>query len=268
MATKKIIGGNSNKSILAQMPWDKVLDAGTYDKYCNIRVFPELMQLFNKITLKRNEEGLISATNTLEEIRRMVEAEELRFNCGTIVSYFTMGKIFQLIKCPKRADLLAKSQTVDSRFATNVPLFMSAFKELRNVQYSKWDLEDPGLKILVDSECYSLIEYSGSTINWTNEKLIQLGIDMRTFSKGSKRAGEVDSIKSYRTNNTGDEDFDSLPKHVRRLITQIWAFEPSIASEYAIRNLTDIDAPAEPLITTELFEKPKKKEKVNESIEW
>ncbi len=254
--------GSKSICALAGINWSKPIDVE--DKYAmafyrNSNTFPELMVLFNQITLVRNDDGLISATLTLQKMRDMVESAQLRFRDGTVVTTDIMGSILKLIKFKSRSELLVGTQVANTRWASNVPLFMSAFKEYRNVKYSEWDFSDPKLSVLIDAECLSMIECLGTIIEWKDDYLVELGEKMRTTGKGV-----MDGLTSFKANKTKDEEFDLLPNMVKRLITQVWAFAPSIASEYAIRNLADIDAPAVPLVGVTLFVKKPAQTETNE----
>ncbi len=257
--------GSKFKSILGSLPWDKALSEENLAKYCQTGMFPELMRFLNKIELVRADSGLISATLTLAKFRDKVERGEVKFDDGTLVTVQTFGSIISILTIP-RGKLYPsgpnKGQVYRTRYAGNVPLFLSVFKEFRNVKYKDWDLTDPKLELLTGAECMSMLKLAGTKIEWTSEQILDFSTRMRTAIKGG-----VANMNSYKTNTIGETDFDELHPHVKRLITQVWCFQPHIVSEFAIRNLEDIDAPAVPLVDYEILNTKIKTDKVEE-IQW
>ncbi len=151
------------------------------------------------------------------------------------------------------------------RYAGNVPLFISAFKQYRDLQYSEWELSE--LHLVTDKYNVELFEWVGVDILYTAEELQELSLAMRTDATG-KQKGKPAPASSFNTRKTDNFEFNELPKFVKLLICQTWAYQPTCASAFAIRNLQDIDAPAVPLISTELFSPKPKKLVQEEEVKW
>ena len=254
MATRSF-GPNRNTFSLANLDWHGGFNDDTLEHFRNPKVLPALMTLINQIQLIRTEGGLVSTTLTLDLLKERVQDCDFRFDCGTIVDSNTFGRILEFIRFAPRGKILGSgSQNVgaNARYAGNIPLFMSVFKDLRGVKYSAWDLTDPKLAVVVDKYNYEVLEYVGGSFDWTATEFLELGTLMRT-QKGGKTPGRVEPASSYSKRVTGDNDFDALPIHVKMLLTQLWLYQPSINNPLAIRNLHDIDAAAEPLINIDMF---------------
>lgn len=222
-------------------------------------VMPAIMALLNKIKLVRAEGGLISTTGTVDLLRETIANREFEFDSGKPVTGPEMKAIFDVISTNARGSIYgfkgSQLLPANSRWAGNVPLFLSAFKEFRNTKYSEWDLSDPKLELVTDKNNLAVFSFIGEDMGWDNEQLLEFGKLMRTSGKG-----DLGSKALFKTNRTGlDPDFDSLPTLVKLMLTQQWAYQYGVPSKYAIISLTDIDAECvPPLIETEanLFDKP------------
>lgn len=262
---------------LESLPLDKPIEKDTTMQYWrNPKVLPAIMTLLNKIQLVRNSDGLISTTETLAALRALISAAEFEFDSGKPVTADEMKSIFDFLTYSARGEMFIQVKTqLESqsiRWAGNVPLFLSAFKEYRGVKYSEWDLTDPRLSLVVDRPNLELFGYIGLEHEWSKEDLISLGTQMRTTQSG-KSVGKINSLNSYLTNKirTAESmEFDQLPKYVKMLLCQTWAYQPGLGNKYAILDLNNIDAETvEPLIATAdtLFDKPVETKKVRD-LDW
>ena len=275
MATKFPTKRLSSSFNLETLPLSKEIDKDTTLQYWrNPSVLPTIMALLNKIQLIRDSEGLISTTATLTALRAAVEGREFEFASGKPVEPNEMKTIFDFLAYPARGEMFIqiKNQLEPQsiRWAGNVPLFISAFKEYRNVKYSEWDLSDPKLSLVTDRLNLEVFGYIGLEHQWSKEDLIDISRAMRT-GKSGKAAGVISNPNTYITNKTGTYfEFDGLPKYVKQLLCQTWAYQPGLGNKYAILDLNNIDAETvEPLIATAdtLFDKPVETKKVRD-LDW
>lgn len=276
MVPKRTFGAKATAKpfSLASLPWDDLWedskDNVNLQYFIGPKVLPALMAFLSaNITLSRTEGGLVSITNTLAGLRAKVDAGGVRFDCGTVVTPAQMNNIFRMLRHKNRSEILGvggQTAPQNIRFAANVPLFMSAFKEYRGIQYKDWDLTDEKLSIVVDPQMIELLELVGSDFEWSNDELVQLSIEARTH-KGGKTPGKVLSVGVFQFRSVADEEFHSLPLFVKQALCRHWVFNPQHPNPLGISNMEDIDAPSTSLIELDLIPKPKKISKVEE-LTW
>ena len=221
-------------------------------------VLPQLMALLaSQIKLKRNASNKFSFKETLVALLGQIDRDEITFSDGTPLDKHTMKGILVYLKTTPRGCILPVAAKQCSpkwaRYATGVPLFLSAFKEYRDVQYSEWDWSEPRAYIgtVLEEDYVILAGYitSGWRCPWTTEELLAFTKIAEVVKSGKtegrvRKLGELTSFSAV-----GDYDFDALKdiRWLRPLLCQTWVFQPHIASKYAITNLPDIDTPAAPL---------------------
>lgn len=240
---------------LSQLDWYNFEDKLEYFRYP--RVLPDLMLLLNKIKLVRNENGLISTTLTLAALRQEVELGQFRFDDGTQIDTQTFGSILGFLRFSPRGQIISgKTQTEETmrRWGANVPLFWSAFKQLRSVKYSEWDLTDEKLEIVLDKYNLDWLSYYKAEFEWDDEELVNLSQQMRT-NIGGKTPGKLHPIKSYEHKRTEDPVFNKLPVHVKLNLCDQWLFNKEYSSPYGLRNLKDMDLPNVSILHKEVFDK-------------
>lgn len=224
-------------------------------------VLPQLMAFLGGkgITLIRNSEGKVSIAATLRGLNEVFESSQLRFDKGGECTPQMLAGILAFLVHPSRKNILpdGASQVKPEwvRFGSAVPLFMSAFKEFRNLKYSEWDLKDELIHLIVSPDMLELMKFNGAEVGWDNETLCEYREIARTVKTGAK-AGTLRHINSTTSiSKVGDNEFDSLPKFVKLALCQTWVWQPSMYTPMGIYNINDIDAKQEPLVSTEVFKK-------------
>lgn len=264
MITRKI--GFGSKTI-SNLNWESLCDLGSVDAaqaknkletFRNNHVMPQLMAFIGGtgITLHRNEDGKVSTEATLKALSKVLDANEVHFLDGTLLTKKAFNGMLQFMATPTRSSIMPVGTKQISpewaRFSSAVPLFMSAFKEFRNVNYKEWDLQDPFMQYTTDPRTISILRMAGTEIGWDSSKLLEFQKEGRTVKTGAT-AGTVKHLNSA-TSITGvsDEDFSALPSLVKVMLCQTWVFQPGLYTKYGLYNLMDIDAKAEPLIVVDV----------------
>ena len=168
---------------------------------------------------------------------------------GNAISTKKLVGILKLLTAPTRSNILGRmTQGIDTRYAANVPLVLSAFKQYRDVEYSKWNWSNPFMRYFVDDSMLAMSEWFNASISWSTKELLEFRKVMCT-----KKDIVLAPTKVYSAKETGlDEAFDALPKLVKMCLTQMWVFHPSICHKYGINNLNDIDKPGVPLLSSDI----------------
>jgi hypothetical protein len=202
-------------------------------------LLPNLLHfLARTMPLIKNDDGLISCSKSLAAYRTKIGNDEVKWDANRIATSAEVLAIFKLFKSPSRSKFVASNVP---RYKGAVPLFLSAFKEHKNIKYSAWDLSDPKLETVTDPSCYAQIKFiaDGGTIDYTEEQLNDLRVEALTMANGT-----ISSDTQFKCNNTSDMEFNKLPKSVRMSILQLWDYHINRANEYMIRNFEDIDKAA------------------------
>lgn len=233
-------------------------------------VLPQLMALLASPQFKlKSLNGKFHFGESLKEWAVLAAEGKLFFDDGVVLTKDALQGMFSLLRVTTRSLVIPSTASQISaswiRYANCVPLYLSAFKQFRNIKYSQWDLTDHKLKICTDAKNYQVFESIGKEFNWTIGELIQLRDSIRMFKSGMK-AGTMRSLNAtYTMTSTEDAEFNQLPSNVKLILLQTWVYQPACATDYGIYNLLDPDAPAIPIADPALFV-PCKKDKVLPTI--
>ncbi len=236
-------------------------------------VLPQLMAFFGTGQCKPilSAEGQVNILATLKKLTAKATEGVLVFDDGTpVVSSALVGMIKFMKVCPRGA-IMPKKVTQGSpkghRFSACVPLLFSAWKTYQNIPYSSYDYYDPSMEHVLEDDLLNLLQFQGQEAPWSNEELMKLR-DQAMYIKSTGRMRTP--ATTYLVYSTGDSEFDPLPKLVKLCLLQLWIFQPSLYSSYAVHNLMDLDAPASSIIDTNIFTSEVKQEvkpKISQSFE-
>lgn len=207
----------------------------------------------SKLPLARNAGGLVSAKATLA----LWKATALpQLNSGQVITLSWIKHVFAALNHSPRGQILGKTKQASllgSRYAANVPLVLSAFKEYRNIDYAQWDFSEPEIKLFLDAATAELVAYFGVVQPWSREELLEFQELGRLVGSGAN-AGKTRAIVSC-TSITGisDVEFKKLPRLMKLLLCQCWVYAPEVRHRYAITDLQSLDTSAAPLVDSDIF---------------
>lgn len=207
----------------------------------------------SQLPLAKLANGKLSFATTIQLWKQQPMPQ---LDSGQQVNLLWIKHLFQMLNCAPRGKILYKQKqatVLGSRYAANVPLILSAFKEYRNVSYSMWDFTEPEHKLFMDKDTAELVDYFGVEQPWSREQLLEFQELGRMVLTGAN-AGRVKSvIATTSITNVPDAEFKKLPRLMKTMLCQTWVYTPEIRNKYAITNLIDLDKPAEPLVDAEVF---------------
>lgn len=154
-----------------------------------------------------------------------------------------------------RGDILhsrmQQSKQTGWRYAANVPLILSAFKQFRNIPYEQWEwsqLLDPKLPqaaLFLDRDMQEVVRYRfGEQYQFTQPELLQFREETNLKKRALTAITTVVGIS--------DPDFKSLPRILKLMLLQVWIYHPSIRHPLAITNLENFDEEQTPLVSSEV----------------
>lgn len=229
-------------------------------------LLPQSMAFLATLPLAKSGGEAISMKETWKLWLEKAKASEFHI-LGSPVTFDWFKGFIRIINHAPRGEILGSRMTQSkpegARWAASVPLILSAFKEYNNVLYSSWDLDPNFLLCFTDKNIASVLVLYPYECPFTKEELIEI----RNETDNGKQLTKRTTITTC-----SNIEFNSLPKHLKTMLCQVWVWHPSIRHKYAITNLQKLDEPAEPLITSEVFdmwgELPKDTKKPNEDIPW
>jgi hypothetical protein len=255
------------KKDIYHLPWDsetEELDPKLL-KVNSSWILPQLTALLGKLPLARGDNELISPTLSLRRVAK--EIDGITFSNGMPVSKEAVNAMLRYVLRNNRSDILSGTQLTTPRYSAAVPFVLSAFKEQRNIQYSSWDTTDPMFRFLIEDEWILALRHL-QVPNFTLEERLDFRAKARTFKTGPK-AGTMRTINTTTAISKLDvETFDELPKYWKLALCQTWVFHPSNRHPLAITNPYNIDEPAEPLVSGEIFETKQPAKAKYEPVDW
>ncbi len=253
---------------LADLNWEALVD-GDIDtlQFREPWVLPHIMAFLAKpkvVILERNDDNKISATLTLKTLAENLDAGNINFEAHEQVTKKAFQGMLNWITTSSRSSILPEKTTQSSRewcrFGGIVPLFLSAFKEYRNVSYSQWDFADPKLKHLVDKSNLEVLQLIGTPVPWDSTQLQEFLVEGRKYKSGPKIGMPKHLNLCSKLNETGDEQFDSLPNFVRSMLCQTWLYQPEYYTQFGVYNLNNADSRPSEDISKELLKETTSKE--------
>ena len=238
-------------------------------------LLPQLMSFFgSSLKLRKCETtGLYSPTYFIRDNVALCRENKLLYEGNPVPQTIFQGMMRVLIHYP-RGDLLnatSQKQTKEGiRYAANVPLVLSAFKEFRNVQYSEWNWQDENMQHLVDLGHQELIPYivseelRGTLSKWDSSTLMAIRDEANTK--------DVPLTSMYSIAVGTDMEFKKLPRLLKLMLCQVWVYHPSIRQALGICSVDDVDLLPEPLTSSDI---PTVKElpwgsgpKLQQDVQW
>lgn len=218
-------------------------------------------------------EGVVNVLATLVKLGECATEGILVFDDGKPVSKNALKGMVNFLKISPRGDVMPKGITQGSpaglRYNSSIPLLLSSWKQYHNILYMQYDYEDDAMEYILDEDLLDLMKCVGTQLPWDEDTLVAMR-DQALYIKSTGGMRTVD--KCTMIYNTGNADFDSLPKLVKLLILQTWVFQPKHYRDYSVHNLMDLDKPAsyQLPVATELFKDDTKEYNTKEcgSIPW
>lgn len=264
--TKQNIGFRN----ISELDWPSIITVASLPKehqepmlerFRNPLVIPQLMALLASSQFKlKSVDGKFHFGESLKAwSEHFSEGKFFYFDDGSELTKEDLQGMFSLLRVvPRSVSLPSKATQLSAdwiRYATPVPLYLSAFKQFRNVMYKQWDLNDPKLEICTDKRNFQVFKYIGTEFTWSQGKLIEFRDNSRKYKTGQK-AGTFRSLnQTYTVSATEDPEFNELPENVKLMLCQVWAYQPGCSTQYGLYSFADPDASAIPLVETEVFQK-------------
>lgn len=224
-------------------------------------VLPQIMALLNsEVKLAKNSDGKYSFKLLNDFFRSAFsDPDYFHYSNGKVLDSSSMKGILKVLTFSPRGYIIPSS-TKDMRYTNNVPLFLSAFKEYRNINYSDWAWNEPEAKYYVDEFNLAIADYVGdeelfkSDCPWNKDELIQLRDKLMIV----KRTGESKSPTKVlmKVEKAGLPAFDELPQLVKLQLLQFWVCHSSLATKYNINCSVNPDTQPEPLDTAAIMAEP------------
>ena len=248
--------------MLNSINWPLIL-AGTKDELEAQKVransswiLPQLMGFFASLPLAKSA-GKFSFTKTIRSWSEKIATDTLVDNTGLLVQREVLSGKLKALNTSPRGNILNGKQTLPQslRYNTAVPLFLSAYKEFRGVQYSDWDYDDPSAVFFVDKYNLELIKFATSEAppRWTEAKLRDYRDLGRKVQTGPKAGTSTPILAATALHGIPDPEFTALPKLVKLALAQVWVYAPEVRHALAISNAYDLDSPPQDLVSTKLL---------------
>jgi hypothetical protein len=224
-------------------------------------LLPQLLAtLAKKVPLARGDAGW-GFTPTLRSLGSALDAGVVTYDNGMPISKIAFQGMVNVLNYPTRGEILATNARQGHgeglRFATGVPLFLSAFKEYRGIKYSEWDWTDAAREFFVDFDMLEYSEYFGQEVgSWSVEELLAIREEGRTVKTGAKAGQQRPIITTTSLTGITDVNFKVLPRLMKLALCQVWVYHPTIRHDLMITDHMSLDQHPEPLVTDDVFVAP------------
>ena len=164
------------------------------------------------------------------------------------------GILNYLATCPRGLlipSTMTQSRGEGLRFNAATPLFISAFKQYRDVAYSEWDI--PSLAFFTDDDCYAALSYEGTLPDFTSSELLEYRAIAQSKTPSAKDQSPRTLSQVYKAKHTGDPDFDSLPHLIQLQLLQTWFFQPTLRTSFGLYTPGTSQSIPEDLVDTGVF---------------
>lgn len=216
---------------------------------------PALLPVIGRLPLIFSD-GMVDIVKTTKNWAEQCDAGNITYTNGKLMSLSELRGIVHFLRCSVRAFNYGKGKQTSEALGYNasVPLVLRAFKEYQNVPYEKFPRTRDLLRF-VDPPTFQLMMWDDDSL--TKEDLIEIR------STHIATCNEHIEIRSPRF-----LALDTVPlKHTKFMLAQLWIYRPNLYHGFCIHNPKNWDAPAVPLVETELFVPKIKPSKVSASVE-
>ena len=205
-------------------------------------ILPQVLAYIGRQKAVKNENGMYDGVLTAKGM--VTSAEEI------YSSDWVKGLLLYIRTSPRGNILPATIRATSEHlrpFSALVPLFIAAFKKFQNIPYSKWE----NLSKIIDADLYKAM--TSSPREFTLEELLECRRVGSTPKKGKDIGITKNPMKATTLSETGNEEFDSLPRLTKIMLGQVWLAHPQYRNEYMILDPNDWDAMPKPLIDTDVI---------------
>ena len=206
--------------------------------------------------------GLINIDKTLQAFVDKIQAGKVYFDSGENVTLDIFTGMLRLCALDPRGKVLPIKtiQLKSTRYAVNVPLFYSAFKEYRDVGYEEWDWANAStraLAITLDPRTAAIIQLRvhGLGIDISNDELLLLRENARIIRSGAKEGNlrNPQSVTSVYGAAELNPEFNKLHTTVKVMLCQLWIFMPCFRHKLGLYSVTNLDEYPADIVADEVF---------------
>jgi hypothetical protein len=202
-------------------------------------LLPQVLAHFGGWSLAKNNTGVLDVVNTLKQ------------NIGNDAWQRGLWKLTRV-----KRSLLMPKQTASAEYASFTPLILAGLKKMQGVEYERWRGLD-NLNLIMEPQLLAAVEledYNCCTLG--SERLLELR-EQGLVTQGGKTAGKHKPAEStWALAGLQGTELDGLPKWTQTMLTQCWLAHPKNRTHSMILDPQNWDRMPDPLISTELFQKP------------
>lgn len=159
--------------------------------------------------------------------------------------------IYWFLMWDKRA---LEKQYKATSYCALVPLIMSAFKTMQDIQYSEWD----GVQFVMNPALLAAI--SLEIPEYTPEELLDFRAEGLTTKSGKSAGATKSAVTTYGVYGLHEDLPDGrpglgpLPQLTKMMLLQTWCAHPHNRSKYCILDVNNWDAMPDPLIEEDVVQ--------------
>lgn len=223
-------------------------------------LLPQLLAtLGSRIPLAKGSQGW-GFTPTVRGLGSALDAGVVTYDNGIPITKAAFQGMLNILNYPTRGEILPSNARQGHgeglRYATGVPLFLSAFKEYRGINYADWDWTDSNRSYFIDFDMLEYSEYFGQDtpeLQWSVEELLAIREEGRTVKTGVKAGHQRPIITTTSLNGITDLRFKALPRLMKLALCQVWVYHPTIRHKYMITSHLTLDQHPDALVQDEVF---------------
>ena len=249
---------------ISSLDWTQV-DLGVL-QHNHSWVLPQLFAFFNQnVRLQRDESGKISSQATLRALHADLLDARVKFSSGKPATAEDLTRMIAHLNHAPRGEIIYGKQTTQEnlRYNASVPLFLSIFKEYRDVPYEAWDYEDPKIAAFLDKDWNQVVPYLHKPL--PEMDLLEIRELGRTIKSGTRQGKKTPYESCTAVTGIADPDFRGLPRLLKLQLCQFWVFHPQLRHPLSWTSHLDLDSAALPLVDTEVLVTTQKSAKISEN---
>ena len=225
---------------IAHLEIEEVAEWCKQEKFAHFSTWtlPQMLAHFGSWTLAKTLEGRI---DVLETLKRNIQDDWGR-------------GLWKLVRIKR--SLLMPKQIAQAEYGSFTPLILAGLKKMQGVPYESWR-GCPRLSLIMEHELYEAValeDYSFCSLG--SEKLLELREQGLVTQSGPTKGKVKPAESTWALAGLQGTELDGLPKWTQTMVTQCWLAHPKHRSQYMILDPSNWDNMPQPLISTEIFQKP------------
>lgn len=166
--------------------------------------------------------------------------------------------LWRVVTKLKRGSLVKQQISPDSvNYSALVPIILMGIKRFQGINYSSWRI-DENCKLIHDALLEAMLYDVTELKKLSRERILEIREQGLTVKSGANQGKKLSSTSTWTLKGIQNTEFKDVPNYVVTMLSQIWVAHPQLRTNLMVLDPESWDTMPDPLISEDIFHKPKK----------